>query len=261
MSSQFRKPVIGIPASTLEIVGGRMLASASGNRTIDSLIKHTECLPLIIPALENEYNFKHLADCFDGILLTGGRANIEPHHYGGKPFPPDEPIDPARDNTVLPLIRLCIERQMPIFGICRGIQEMNVAMGGNLYYRVNEIPGKRDHRMPRGENVPMEEIFKLKHMIKLRRNGFFSQLIGQGQTMVNSLHGQSIDRMSDDFEIEATTVDDDVIEGIRLKNDTTFTVGVQWHAEWKPEESVNTLSRHLFEEFGKAVTRYSQSKC
>ena len=252
-----RKPIIGVPASILQMSESPVLSNASGKRYIDSLVKFSNCIPLIIPASANTSDIESLLDNFDGIFLSGGRANVEPHHYGAEPFPPDEIVDPDRDVTVLPIIRKCIERKMPLFGVCRGIQEMNVAMGGTLYYRVNEVLGKNDHRMPRGDNISQEEVFKQRHILKLSPGGLFQRLARLDEVSVNSLHGQAIDRIADVFQIEATTVEDKVIEGIRLKNDETFTVGVQWHAEWKPEQPEHILSRKLYEEFGKAAKEYA----
>ena len=254
------KPIIGVPASILEMVGSQILANASGKRSIDSIVEFAGCVPLIIPALGDRCDFNQMLDNLDGIFLTGGRANVEPHHYGGEPFPPEEPTDPDRDNTVLPLIRGAIEREMPIFGVCRGIQEMNVAMGGTLHYRVHQFPGKNDHRMPRGENISQEEIFQMRHMVQLTDGGLFNKLVGLNEFNVNSLHGQGINRLSDDFDVEAITIEDDLIEGIRLKNDPTFSVGVQWHAEWKPEEPEHLLSLKLYEVFGNAAKEYAAQK-
>ena len=259
-NNSIRKPIIGVPASITEMAISGLLANTSGKRSIDSIVEFSNCIPIIIPALGENYNFKHLLNNFDGILLTGGRANVEPHHYNGKPFPEDEIIDPDRDNTVLPIIREAIERSMPIFGICRGIQEMNVAMGGTLHYRVNELPGKNDHRMPRGENIDVEEIFKLRHLIKLTPEGSFRKLIKNSELMVNSLHGQSVDKLASCFELEAITAEDNVVEGIRLKKDSSFTVGVQWHAEWEPQKDEHLLARKLYEEFGKACYKYLDAK-
>ena len=255
-----QKPIIGVPASIVEMAGNQTLANTSAKRYIDSLKAFSNCLSLIIPALGDAYDFDQLLDKFDGILLTGGRANIEPHHYGGPPFPPEETTDPDRDNTVLPMIRACIERKMPLLGVCRGIQEMNVAMGGTLYYRVNEVPGKNDHRMPRGENIKPEQVFQPRHLVRLTPGGLFQKLINADKFKVNSLHGQGIDRIADVFNVEAVTIEDDVIEGIRLKDDETFTVGVQWHTEWKPEEPEHLLSRKIYEEFGKAAQKYAEKK-
>jgi len=129
-----------------------------------------------------------------------------------------------------------------------------------LHYRLHTLEGKNDHRMPRHEGVTREEIFALRHTIQLTPGGLFQGLVGRDQFDVNTLHGQGIDRLADDFEIEAVTVEDEVIEGIRLKNDETFTVGVQWHAEWYPEKEEYLLSRRLYEEFGKAAREYQQRK-
>ena len=139
----------------------------------------------------------------------------------------DELTDTDRDNTVLPLIRGCIERKMPLLGVCRGIQEMNIAMGGTLYYRVNEVEGKNDHRMPRGDDVTQEEVFQLRHLIALTPGGLFQQLAQADEVKVNSLHGQAIDRIADAYNVEATTVEDNIIEGIRLKN--TLTTNLETH--------------------------------
>ena len=258
--ASYRKPIIGVPASILEVGEHQIPAHTSGKRIIDSLVTFADCIPLIIPARADASDTSSLLDNFDGIFLSGGRANVEPHHYGARPFPPDEITDSDRDDTVLPLIRGCIERKMPLLGVCRGIQEMNVAMGGTLYYRVNEVEGKNDHRMPRGDDVTQDEVFQLRHLVTLRPGGLFQQLAQADEVKVNSLHGQAIDQIADAYKVEATTVEDNVIEGIRLKNDPTFTVGVQWHAEWKPEEPEHFLSRKLYEEFGKAAQEYLNHK-
>ena len=171
------------------------------------------------------------------------------------PFPDDEPIDPERDATALAMVRACIAAEVPVFGICRGIQEMNVALGGSLHYRLHLLRDKDDHRMPRHDDVTVEEIFKLRHSVRLTRGGLFERLVGASAVMVNSLHGQGIDELAGALEVEAITPDG-VIEGVRLRNDRTFTVGVQWHAEWKPEE--HELSRRLFEEFGRAARARAQ---
>ena len=114
--------------------------------------------------------------------------------------------------------------------------------------------------MPRGDDVTQEEVFQLRHLIALTPGGLFQQLAQADEVKVNSLHGQAIDRIANAYNVEATTVEDNVIEGIRLKNDPTFTVGVQWHTEWKPEEPDHFLSRKLYEEFGKAAQEYFNHK-
>ena len=244
------KPLVCVPASHIEVRPEGYRVHGTGSNCVESVERFSRCVPIILPALADRIDVESFAGRIDGLLLTGGRANIEPHHYGGEPFPEDEFIDPGRDNTVLPLVRACVEARIPVFGICRGIQELNVALGGTLHYRVHEVPGLDDHRMPQRDNLTTEEVFEPRHPVRLSRGGSFEGLVGRSEVMVNSLHGQGIDRLADRLEVEARSPDG-VIEGVRLRNDPTFTVGVQWHAEWKPEE--HELSRALFREFGRAA--------
>lgn len=244
------KPLVCVPASHIEVRPEGYRVHGTGSNCVESVERFSQCVPIILPALADRIDVESFARRIDGLLLTGGRANIEPHHYDGDPFPEDEFIDPGRDNTALPLVRACVEARVPVFGICRGIQELNVALGGTLHYRVHEVPGLDDHRMPQRDNLTAEEVFEPRHPVQLTRGGSFEALVGRSEVMVNSLHGQGIDRLAERLEVEARSPDG-VIEGVRLRNDPTFTVGVQWHAEWKPEE--HELSRALFREFGSAA--------
>jgi putative glutamine amidotransferase len=155
-------PLIGVPTSVIKIPGTNFMSHASGQRYITSVNTFSKCIAVQIPSMGKNYDYSSFLERFDGILLTGGRANIEPHNYGGLPFPADEPIDPDRDGTVLQIIPACINAGIPLLGICRGLQEINVAMGGSLHYRINQMPGKNDHRMPRGDDVTEEDIFELR---------------------------------------------------------------------------------------------------
>jgi putative glutamine amidotransferase len=157
---------------------------------------------------------------------------------------------------VLPLIRACVERGVPVFGICRGIQEMNVALGGTLHYRVNHLPGKMDHRMRRDVET-QEEKMALRHPITLTPGGLLSTLVDETELMVNSLHGQGIDRPADGFVVEALSPDG-VVEAVRLEGSKGLAIGVQWHAEWDIEN--HTLSRRLFEVFGDAARAYASAR-
>ena len=249
------KPLVCIAASLMEVANGRFMVHGTGQTVVQSVIRHVYCIPFLLPGMNEPYAFDDLAGRLDGLVLPGGRANIEPHYFSGDPFPEDEPIDPGRDHTVLPLIRACIEQHVPVFGICRGIQEMNVAMGGALHYRVHLVDGKEDHRMPRHDNVTLEEVFCLRHNVAL--SGTLAEIAGAEEVLVNSLHGQGISRLADGFEAEAVSPDG-LIEGIRLKEDPGFTVGVQWHAEWEPEN--HTLSRRLFELFGDVARKRARQR-
>ena len=249
-------PLIGVPVTFSTDNPARMPHHHVGDKYLRSLVDGSRALPMMIPALGDALDFAEVVERIDGLLLTGGRANVEPHHYGGPPFPEDEIVDPARDATVLPLIRACIDKGIPVFGICRGIQEINVALGGSLHYRVHLLPGKMDHRMRRDVDTS-EERMALRHPVSLAPGGLMEQLAGAGEVMVNSLHGQSIDRPADGLAVEALSRDG-VIEGVHLKEAKRLTVGVQWHAEWQIEK--HTLSRRLFEAFGEAARDCARAK-
>jgi putative glutamine amidotransferase len=222
--------------------------SASG-KYVDAVSGICGCTPMLVAAAPETIDFDDMAGMLDGLVLTGGRANVEPHHYGGPPFPDDEIIDPARDGVVLPLIRACVEQGVPVFGVCRGIQEINVALGGSLHYRVHLLPGKMDHRML--QDVTHEERLAPRHGITLLEGGLLSKLLGgETECVVNTLHGQAIDRLAPGLVVEATA-HDGVIEAVRLENGKSFCVGVQWHAEWQPEE--HALYGALFRAFADAA--------
>ena len=249
-SPPYPRPLVCVSASVMELENRRHTVHGTGAKNIDAVERFAGCVPVMLPALGERLEVESFVERIDGLVLTGGRANVEPHHYDGPPFPDDEPVDPERDATTLAMVRACVAAEVPVFGICRGIQEMNVALGGSLHYRLHLLDDKDDHRMPRHDDVTLEEIFRLRHPVRLVRGGLLERLAGASEVMVNSLHGQGIDELADALEVEAVTPDG-VVEGVRLKDDRTFTVGVQWHAEWKPEE--HELSRKLFEEFGRAA--------
>lgn len=239
-------PIIGIPASTttLDIVPVHMAST----RYIESVALGCGGLPFIIPALGAQYDLATLLAAIDGLLLTGGRANIEPHHYQKEAHPPGDIRDAARDATVLPLIRAAIDAGVPVFGVCRGFQEINVALGGTLHYRVHEIDGMLDHRMD--PNGTIEEKFALKHHIDMPPEGELARLLGATRVTVNSLHGQGIDRPGAGLAIEARAPDG-LIEALRVTNAQSFALGVQWHAEWQFDS--DPVSRVLFAEFAGAA--------
>ena len=241
------KPLVGIPASQIFLPSHSMAQHGAGERYIRAVADGAGAMPMVIPALAEDYDFADLASRLDGLMLTGGRANLEPHHYDGPPFPEDEIRDPMRDKTVLPLVRACVEQGVPVFGSCRGIQEINVAMGGSLHYRVHEVDGFNDHRMPREGDL--EHKFSERHLVVTLEDGLFHKLCGAREIMVNSLHAQAVDKLAPGFEIECVSLDG-VTEGIRHTSSPAFCVGVQWHAEWRFEK--NALSLALWREFGSA---------
>ena len=249
MSDKLPMPLVGIAATYTTDNPNRHPLHTTSDKYLCSVVEGANAMPVSVPAMGEAIDVGRMADSLDGLLLPGGRANIEPHNYGGPPFPDDEFTDPRRDATVLPLVRACIDKGVPVFGICRGIQEMNVALGGSLHYRIHLLPGKEDHRMRRDLETT-EERMALRHSISLTQGGLLEELVGESQVRVNSLHGQGVDRPAEGLVIEAISPDG-VIEAVRLSGAKSFTVGVQWHAEWGIEN--HTLSRRLFETFGEAA--------
>ena len=253
------KPIVGIITSEISAFNGRQILHSAGQRYVESVMNFANVIPTLIPTCLNEGDLKDYVSRIDGILLTGGRANIEPHHFGGKSFPRDEIIDPERDRTVFCLIRECVKLEMPIFGVCRGIQEINVAFGGSLFYRVHQIKGKQDHRMPKDEDASVEEIFMPKHIIDFTNTGLFKSFVGKDEFLVNTLHGQGIDQLGKGLVVEAFS-EDGLVEAVSIKDYCAFGIGVQWHAEFSPERKENALNKVLFEKFGESCEAYRVKK-
>lgn len=238
--------MVGIPAC-VRTIHERPFHTAA-DRYACAVVEVTGCVPVIIPAIGDRLDFAALLDRLDGLLLTGSPSNVQPDHYGG---PVIEGIlhDPQRDATTLPLIREAVRRDMPILAICRGIQELNVALGGTLHQRVHELPGGLNHRSPHGP-MPADARYGPAHSVVLAADGVLCRLAGgAGEIMVNSLHGQGIAQPAPDLRVEAVAPDG-LIEAVSHRT-ARFVVGVQWHPEHKPLE--NPVARALFEEFGRAV--------
>lgn len=220
-----------------------------GTSNIESLAVVTGAQPLLIPSVPSVNEIGALVDLFDGIVLTGARANVHPSEFGAEPTPAYEPYDRDRDAVALALTRACVDTGTAIFGICRGIQEMNVAFGGTLHPEIRDLPGRMNHRMPKNE-PDLDVIFKLRHDVRLIPDGVFAGLLGAEVIRVNSLHGQAIETPGDRVVIEGWA-EDGTPEAISIKDAPGFALGVQWHAEWKTWE--NAVNRTLFEAFGEAM--------
>ncbi len=237
-------PVVGI-AACMRTINERTLHAVS-ERYVLALIETSGCLPLLIPAIGSRSSALALLDRLDGLLLPGSPSNVEPRHYGGAESQSGTVHDPARDATTLPLIREAVRRDLPILAICRGIQELNVALGGSLHQRIHEIPGRLDHRSRK--EATTEERYGPAHSVSLTPGGLLRKLAGVGEIMVNSVHSQGIDRPAASLFVEAVAADGQ-IEAARLES-ARFVVGVQWHPEYKPGE--NAFSQRLLAAFGEA---------
>ncbi|MCJ9753809.1 gamma-glutamyl-gamma-aminobutyrate hydrolase family protein [Neorhizobium sp. BETTINA12A] len=247
------RPVIGVIGNT-HSVENRFSAQLVGEQNLRAIADVTGALPLMFAGNPNITDIPTLLETVHGILLTGGRANVHPSHFNTEPHARHEPYDQNRDAVALPLINACVAAGIPVFGICRGFQEMNVAAGGSLHPEIRELPGRMNHRMPRLENGEIHPdltvVFADRHDVRLTPDGTFARLLGRETIRVNSLHGQGIDELGNRIVVEGVA-EDGTIEAIRFKEAEGFALGVQWHAEYDPQ--VNPINRALFEAFGEAV--------
>ena len=240
-------PLIGIP-SCLRSINERTFHTVN-ERYPNAVIDAVGGLPLLIPAIGPKTDCGAVLAALDGLLLTGSPSNVEPFHYGGPPSREGTLHDPDRDATTLPLIREAVRRNMPVLAICRGIQELSVALGGTLHQRIFEMPERFSHkRRQRPMTIPDNERYGPAHSVALTPEGLLARLAGATEIMVNSLHGQGIDRPAPDLVVEAVAPDGQ-IEAVSLPT-ARFVVGVQWHPEYKPLE--NPFSRALFAAFAQA---------
>lgn len=252
------RPVIGIIGNS-QSVENRFTVQMAGERNMRAVADVTGALPLIFAGDPHITQIDDLLSIVDGILLTGARANVHPSRFGLDPDVRHEPYDEGRDAVALPLIDACVARGVPVFGICRGFQEMNVAAGGSLHPEIRELPGRMNHRMPRLETGEIHPdpavVFGDRHDVQLIPNGVFAQILGRDKIRVNSLHGQGVLELGSRIIAEGIA-EDGTIEAIRFKDAQGFALGVQWHAEYDPQD--NPVNRALFEAFGDAVRAYKQ---
>lgn len=236
-------------------VEGRFTAQRVGERNLRAVAEVAGALPLMFAATPEITEAGALLETVDGILLTGARANVHPTHFGAQEDPRYEPYDRDRDALALGLIKVCVARGVPLLGICRGFQEMNVAFGGTLHQKLHEVPGNLDHRDD--ESQPLEVQYGPAHDVTLEPGGTLRALSGTERVRVNSLHSQGIERLGDELEVEARAPDG-VIEAFRVRAARAFALAVQWHPEWHVMN--NPFSRALFAAFGQASRERAQSR-
>jgi len=221
---------------------------AVGEKYITAIVQAADCLPLLIPVLETPLDIDEILASVDGIFFPGSPSNVEPQRYSGAPSVPGTVHDAHRDATSLPLIPRAVASGVPVFGVCRGFQEMNVALGGTLHQRVQEVAGLNDHREDKEQ--PLEVQYAPAHEVQLEPGSLLARLAGATRVEVNSLHAQGIDRLAPDLIVEARAPDG-LIEAFRAKSARSFALAVQWHPEWQVMS--NPFSRALFAEFGRAA--------
>ena len=252
MKFDSKSSLIGIPVCVREQEGHPF--HSVGEKYITGVGLGAGGLPLLIPALGDAFDHRDLVRRLDGLLVTGSPSNVAVDLYGGPPDRADSPQDPKRDATTLPLIRAAVEDGLPLFCICRGIQELNVAFGGTLHTRVHEQPDTFDHRAPAGD---MDFRYGPRHPVDLAPDGEIARLVGSRKIEVNSLHWQAIDSLGDRLVVEGRAPDG-VVEAVRVRDARSFALGVQWHPEWKVLQ--NPVSVALFRAFGDAARRRAEQR-
>jgi putative glutamine amidotransferase len=247
------RPVVGVIGNAYR-VENRFTTQMVGERNLRAVADVAGALPLMFAGVPDITDMGALLDTVDGIVLTGARANVHPTRFRTEPDPRHEPYDIHRDELALALSEACVARGIPLFGICRGLQEMNVAFGGSLHPEIRELPGRMNHRMPRLENGEIHPdptvVFADRHEVTLKPDGVFARLLGCETIRVNSLHGQGILEPGARVIVEGVA-EDGTIEAIRIADAPGFALGVQWHAEYDPQR--NPINRKLFQAFGEAL--------
>jgi putative glutamine amidotransferase len=221
-----RAPLVGVPSDSKPI--GLHRYQAVGEKYVRAIIDGAGAIPLLIPSMSPPLPLRELLGQLDGLFLTGSYSNIEPHHYSDEPSYEGNLHDPGRDATSLSMVPLAIEMRLPVLAVCRGMQEVNVALGGSLHQKVHEVAEKHDHREDTA--APLDEQYGPGHPVAL--SGSLARIAGADTAMVNSLHGQGVDRLGRGLVVEATAPDG-LVEAVRLDSDDSFLLAVQWHPEWK----------------------------
>ncbi|MCU0910532.1 MAG: gamma-glutamyl-gamma-aminobutyrate hydrolase family protein [Rhodobacteraceae bacterium] len=248
------RPVVGIIGNQ-HLINDQYPAHATGTINSQAVAEVSGALPVMIPADPRFVSVGELMSVCDGFLLTGGRPNVHPEEYGEAETEAHGAFDRCRDAIALPLIRACVETGQPFLGICRGFQEVNVALGGTLHPEIRDLPGRMNHRMP--PDGTLEEKFALRHAVRFRTGGVFHRLMGAEEVMTNTLHGQGIKTPGRRIVIDGEAADG-TPEAIYVEGAPGFTLSVQWHPEWNAAN--DPVSRPLFEAFGQAVRAWAEGR-
>lgn len=248
------RPVIGIIGASFLIHDDYHIFGA-GKLNTAAVAEACGAMPIILPTDPDLSDISELMALCDGFVFTGARANVHPEEYGEAATPAHGDFDRDRDRVALPLIRACIEAGQPIIGICRGFQEVAVAMGSTLHPEIRDLPGRDNHRMP--PDGTLEEKFALRHAVTFSPDGPFAKLLSEAEVMTNTLHGQGIKQAGPRVVIDGTAPDG-TPEAIYIKDAPGFTLSVQWHPEWNA--TVDPMSKPLFAAFGQAAAAWKQSR-
>ncbi len=228
---------------------------AAPQQYLEAVILGAGALPVLVPSFGERLDLDALLSAVDGVMLTGSKSNVHPALYGGDASKENGPYDTARDSTTMPLIRKAIEHGVPLLAICRGIQELNVALGGTLATEIQERDGILDHRAPVSED--QDERFAIRQKVRIKPSTCLANVFGAGDIDVNSVHRQAVERLGSKLQVEAVA-EDGTVEAVSVKDARAFAVGVQWHPEyWVKSDSV---SQKVFKAFGDAVRQHAAAR-
>ncbi len=242
------KPLVGISCCSKPFGTYAMLNHAASDTYVRAVDRLVDGVPVLLPANGDAADIETLLSRLDGIILTGSRSNVQPGLYGGSPHPEDVPEDAMRDAVTLRLIRAALAAGLPVLAICRGMQELNVALGGTLHQRLQDLPGRLDHSTPMQPNARVRQ--GKAHRVDIVPGAWLHRLAGSASIAVNSLHNQGVDRLAPGLVVEAAAPDG-TIEAVRAVAGPGFAIGVQWHPEYDFEH--DTVSAALFRAFGEAL--------
>ena len=249
----YSRPLIGV--TTDSATQGLHKVLQASEKYMVSVVEAAGGIPVMIPSLPNPLDIKGLLARLDGVLVTGAYANIEPWRYGGAPFGADACEDPQRDATTLSLIPTAIEMGVPLLGICRGFQELNVVYGGSLHQKLHEVGGFIEHREDPSD--PLEVQYGDSHSVAIEPGGLLEHIAGSGERIVNSVHMQGIDRLGGGLLVEARATDG-LIEAISVKDSANFAFAVQWHPEFAVTQNPFYLT--IYQAFAEACTTRLKKK-
>ena len=241
------RPVVGIICCTRTV--GTEPAQAVMNRYVAHALKYADAAGLLVPALPELMSAREVAPRLDGLLLTGSPSNVEPARYGEADAPDAEgPFDAGRDAMTAGLIAAMLDLGKPVFGVCRGLQELNVAFGGTLRRDTSRSPDLIAHHAP--DDVSFDAMFAHEHAVNLTPGGLLARGLGKDSLTVNSVHFQGVGRLGAGLSIEATAPDG-VVEAVSAQVNGAPVLAVQWHPEWRTD--ANPDSQAFFRLLGRAL--------
>ncbi len=243
------KPLVGVVSDRRQIDSAHYFHMI-GEKYLQALVDAAGVYPVGLPSLTDGLDIPEILGRLDGLFLTGSPSNVEPERYDGHSSKSGTRHDPERDAAALSLIPAAVQSGLPLFAVCRGFQEMNVAFGGTLHQLVHEIPGFHSHK--ENPDDPLDVQYGPSHKVSFAPAGMLRRITGQSDATVNSLHSQAVDRLADELSVEATA-DDGLIEGFIVRDAPAFALGVQWHPEWQVQ--ADEASTAIFRAFGEACRK------